>query len=149
MTELVHRTQTQVLTKVLWHSAGIGFAIARRLAVRGAKVYMAARSEIKTQKAIERLHEEKLGLLPDQLLWLPLDLSDPKSVVRAVTDLKASESRLDILGTMTPIARRCHSVAPRLIGYVRSEQCWYWNERARSERCRLGTSHGCVVCLHS
>ncbi|KAF6832299.1 daunorubicin C-13 ketoreductase [Colletotrichum plurivorum] len=77
-------------------NAGIGLATVRSLASRGAKVYMACRSEARSQAAIERLHEEK-GLSADQVLWLPLDLGDPESVARAVDDMTTHESRLDIL----------------------------------------------------
>ncbi|KAK2054710.1 NAD(P)-binding protein [Colletotrichum caudatum] len=78
-------------------NTGIGLATVRSLASRGAKLYMACRSGARSQAAIERLHEERLGLSADQVLWLPLDLGDPESVTRAVDDMTTQESRLDIL----------------------------------------------------
>ncbi|KAH6889837.1 daunorubicin C-13 ketoreductase [Thelonectria olida] len=78
-------------------NTGIGLATVKFLALRGAKVYVAARSEDKAKKAIQSLVTAHLEIDQAQLSWLPLDLSDLKSVVRAADYLKGEETKLDLL----------------------------------------------------
>ncbi|KAL2825098.1 hypothetical protein BDW59DRAFT_162043 [Aspergillus cavernicola] len=78
-------------------NAGMGFAVAEQLAVHGAKVYMAARSESKAGHAI-RQYQQLHGLgAKGSITWLPLDLSSVKDVRRAVEQLRSLEQKLDIL----------------------------------------------------
>ena len=81
-------------------SAGIGFAIIQQLVKHGAKVYMGARNPQKASAAIERLHASGIGSEgPDkgQVVWLDLDLSDPRKVQKAAEEVLRREERLDVL----------------------------------------------------
>ncbi|KAK0617472.1 daunorubicin C-13 ketoreductase [Immersiella caudata] len=78
-------------------NAGIGFETVKFLALRGAKVYLAARNEGRATTAIEKLLAENPTLERGRLPWLPLDLADPKAVVGATNEMKKKEQRLDIL----------------------------------------------------
>lgn len=73
------------------------------LALRGAKVYLAARSEEKAKKAIKSLLADHSSLNSLQLVWLPLDLADLESVIRAIEELKRQETKIDILGGFNPL----------------------------------------------
>jgi NAD(P)-dependent dehydrogenase (short-subunit alcohol dehydrogenase family) len=75
-------------------NTGIGFATCVELLRKGAKVYLAARSETRAKKAIGTLQKEIPGAL---VVWLPLDLMSLKSVMNAVNEFKKGEQRLDIL----------------------------------------------------
>lgn len=66
------------------------------LARKGAKVYLAARDEGRATQAIEALKEE--GITPGQVVWLQLDLSDPRLAKKAAEEFVSKEERLDILG---------------------------------------------------
>jgi NAD(P)-dependent dehydrogenase (short-subunit alcohol dehydrogenase family) len=72
-----------------------------QLARHGAKVYLAARSEIRAQEAIEKLYSEIPSLEKGKIVWLPLDLSDLKGVAAAAETICKNETRLDILSTLT------------------------------------------------
>ncbi|KAI0333457.1 NAD-P-binding protein [Cubamyces sp. BRFM 1775] len=78
-------------------NAGVGFATVQHLARHGAKVYMAARNEQKAKAAIERLHAEGLGPGNGEVIWLQLDLSNPRDVKKAAEEFLQKEQRLDIL----------------------------------------------------
>ncbi|KAI0637553.1 NAD-P-binding protein [Trametes polyzona] len=78
-------------------NSGIGFATIRYLARHGAKVYMGARNEQRAQAAIERLKREGLGPGNGEVLWLKLDLSDPREVKRAAEEFMQQEQRLNVL----------------------------------------------------
>lgn len=80
------------------YSSGVGFAAIQRLARHGAKVYMGARDEKKARAAIQRLHAEGLGPGNGEVVWLSLDLSDPRKVVAAAEEFMQGEERLDVLG---------------------------------------------------
>ena len=70
----------------------------QHLARKGAKVYMGARNEEKAKAAIEKIH--KTGLAPGngEVVWLPLDYSDPRDAKKAAEAFMEKEQRLDILG---------------------------------------------------
>ncbi|KAF7366116.1 NAD-binding protein [Mycena venus] len=76
-------------------NTGIGYATIQILTRRGAKVYMATRSESRAAEAIQRLKAENLG--DGSVHWLELDLSDPRSAARAAQEFLQKEQRLDIL----------------------------------------------------
>ncbi|OBR09787.1 Short-chain dehydrogenase [Colletotrichum higginsianum IMI 349063] len=78
-------------------NAGIGYHTVRQLAAKGAKVYLAARSESRAKEAIKRLREENPDIPQEKLVWLPLDLSSQAQVVDAARDLMSKTERLDIL----------------------------------------------------
>ncbi|OLN95480.1 putative oxidoreductase C736.13-like protein 4 [Colletotrichum chlorophyti] len=78
-------------------NAGIGYHTVRQLAAKGAKVYLAARSESRAKEAIKRLLDEKPSIPEENLVWLRLDLSSQAQVVDAARELLAKTDRLDIL----------------------------------------------------
>ncbi|KAG7149369.1 Short-chain dehydrogenase/reductase like protein [Verticillium longisporum] len=69
----------------------------RLLALRGAKVYMAARTESKARNAISEILADNPDVRNEQIVWVGLNLSDLKTVVDAANYVKANESRLDIV----------------------------------------------------
>ncbi|KAF4615779.1 hypothetical protein D9613_012460 [Agrocybe pediades] len=79
-------------------NAGIGYSTVQFLARKGAKVYMAARSEAKALEAIKQLEAEDLW--GGQVEWLRLDLSDMKQTKEAALEIFEKEKRLDILGML-------------------------------------------------
>jgi NAD(P)-dependent dehydrogenase (short-subunit alcohol dehydrogenase family) len=89
-------------TNSLDSSGGLGYHTVAGLGLRGAKVYVAGRSQARCEKAIEELHREHPGIKPGHLSWLPLDLLDVAGVLDAARVLKEKEERLDILGTGCP-----------------------------------------------
>ncbi|KAF8970385.1 NAD-P-binding protein [Flammula alnicola] len=78
-------------------NVGIGLATVRHLVRAGAKVYLAARNESRATRAIAQLEEEDLGPSKGEILWLKLDLSDPRDAKKAAEDFLKRETRLDIL----------------------------------------------------
>ncbi|KAH7930284.1 NAD(P)-binding protein [Leucogyrophana mollusca] len=81
-------------------NAGIGRSTVKHLARHGAKVYMAARNEGKAKEAIAQLQAEGLGPGNGEVLFLQLDLADPRNAKKAAEELMSKEKRLDIV-TMT------------------------------------------------
>ncbi|KAF7983225.1 hypothetical protein HWV62_23514 [Athelia sp. TMB] len=82
-------------------NGGIGYQTVKQLASRGAKVYLGARSEAKAAAAIQKMHDEGLGNRPGEVVWLDLDLADPRQAKAAAERVLAREQRLDILSTAT------------------------------------------------
>lgn len=74
------------------------------LARKGAKVYLAARDESKATGAIASLEAEGLG--NGQVLWLKLDLSDPREAKKSAEEFLKREQRLDILSVSVLAAIR-------------------------------------------
>jgi hypothetical protein len=60
-------------------SSGIGFATVQNLARCGAKVYIASRNKSKVMDAMAKLEAQGLG--SGQVVWLKLELSDPRLVL--------------------------------------------------------------------
>ncbi|KDQ54348.1 hypothetical protein JAAARDRAFT_182313 [Jaapia argillacea MUCL 33604] len=89
-------------------NAGIGFATVQHLARLGAKVYLAARNEGRATAAISRLQAEGLGPGNGEVLWLKLDLSDPRVAKQSAEDFMKSESRLDVLGESPRLRTHSH-----------------------------------------
>ncbi|KAJ7226766.1 NAD-P-binding protein [Mycena pura] len=83
-------------------NSGLGFATSKVLVERGAKVYIATRSEAKAKEAIEQIANDT-GKTP---LFLKLDLADLDSVQAAANMFLSKENRLDVLynsaGVMIP-----------------------------------------------
>ena len=84
-------------------NAGVGFEIARVLAVRGARVLLGCREQTRAQDAIARI--KRITPNAADLVWLPLDLGDLDSV-RTAAEIAAKEPRIDALinnaGIMNP-----------------------------------------------
>ncbi|KAH9459966.1 hypothetical protein Pst134EB_008177 [Puccinia striiformis f. sp. tritici] len=75
-------------------NAGIGFATCLELARRGAKVYLASRTESRAKAAIQKIKQ----LVPDaQLDFIHFDLTILSSAKTAAEKFTSRESRLDIL----------------------------------------------------
>ncbi len=81
-------------------SSGIGYGTVRHLARAGAKVYMAARNETRAAEAIERLKTESLEPGNGEVVWLKLDLSDPRLARQSAEEFMRKEKRLDVLGEL-------------------------------------------------
>jgi len=83
-------------------NTGLGFETAKVLAVRGARVLLACRSEEKARGAMERIREGAPGA---DIAFVPLDLTDLGSV-REAAEIASREPRLDVLvnnaGVMFP-----------------------------------------------
>jgi len=75
-------------------SGGIGKETARVLLSKGAKVYIAARSEEKSQKEIDELKQETGK---ESVLFLKLDLTDLGSIKAAAEEFVSKESELHTL----------------------------------------------------
>ncbi|KAF8804468.1 NAD(P)-binding protein [Phlegmacium glaucopus] len=73
---------------------GIGFATVQHLARAGAKVYLAARNESRATGALARLDQEGLAPGNGEVIWLKLDLSDPRDAKEA--------AQLDVLVNLSP-----------------------------------------------
>ncbi|KAL4079945.1 hypothetical protein V8B97DRAFT_1864678 [Scleroderma yunnanense] len=78
-------------------NAGIGYATVKHLARKGAKVYMAARNKARAEAAIADLQKEGLGPGNGEVVWLELDLSDPRNAKNAAREFMNKEDRLDVL----------------------------------------------------
>ncbi|GKT46897.1 putative oxidoreductase [Colletotrichum spaethianum] len=74
-------------------NAGIGYHTVRQLAAKGAKVYLAARSEHRANEAIKRLLNENPSIPEDNVVWLPLDLSNQTQVAGAAREILAKTDR--------------------------------------------------------
>ncbi|KAF8883526.1 NAD-P-binding protein [Infundibulicybe gibba] len=83
-------------------NSGLGLETTKVLVTRGAKVYMASRSEERAKQAIAEVGRET-GQLP---IFLKLDLADLDSVKAAAEEFLRAETRLDVLynsgGVMIP-----------------------------------------------
>ena len=84
------------------HSSGIGYQTTAQLALHGAKVYLACRTESKALAAIARIEKENPVLKgTENLIWIPLDLLSISSAKAAAEKILAKEKRLDLLGART------------------------------------------------
>jgi NAD(P)-dependent dehydrogenase (short-subunit alcohol dehydrogenase family) len=92
-------------------NGGLGLALAKLLYPTGATIYLAGRSPVKIQKAIEEISSSTSPSpeTPSTLKSLHLDLSDLESVRPAAAAFAAQESRLDILwnnaGVSVPVEK--------------------------------------------
>lgn len=77
-------------------NTGIGKELARMLYGKNAKVYIAARSKAKAEKAIEEIREAVPGA-NGTLVFLHLDLSDLNKVKTAAQNFLAQEEKLHVL----------------------------------------------------
>ncbi|KAJ7775739.1 NAD-P-binding protein [Mycena maculata] len=80
-------------------NTSVGYATIQMLAQRGAKVYMGARNGERAAAAIKQLESENIN--DGSVLWLKLDLSDPRTARAAANEFLEKEKRLDVLVTST------------------------------------------------
>ncbi|CCG83805.1 protein of unknown function [Taphrina deformans PYCC 5710] len=78
-------------------NAGIGLETTRELFNKGAKIYIACRSQQKAEEAIKNIKETALSETTGEVLYLPLDLMSFASVRQFATQFSAAEERLDVL----------------------------------------------------
>lgn len=77
---------------------GLGYELVNILYPTGATIYLASRSEERTQQAIRSIQEAHPNAsTPSTLKFLLVDMADLLSVQRAASTLVAQEQRLDIL----------------------------------------------------
>ncbi|KIM36678.1 hypothetical protein M413DRAFT_449022 [Hebeloma cylindrosporum] len=93
-------------------NTGIGLATVRHLARAGAKVYLAARNESRATGALAQLEFEGLGPGNGEVLWLKLDLSDPRDAKKAAEEFMARETRLDILVNNAGMIKAPYEIGP-------------------------------------
>ena len=77
-------------------NTGIGYEIVKALYGKGARVYMAARTETKAKAAIEALKHIDTPT-PGEVRYLHLDLSDLSTVKAMVKEFAGQETKLDVL----------------------------------------------------
>jgi hypothetical protein len=58
---------------------------------------MAARNKTKAEEAIAKLKREGLGPGNGEVIWLELDLIDPRNAKTAAQEFMSKEKRLDVL----------------------------------------------------
>lgn len=98
----INRLQVFVVTG---GSSGVGQALADILYFRNAKVYIAARSQDKTEKAIGEIKAAHPGS-KGELIFLRLVLDDLTTIKESADEFLSKESKLDVLflnaGVMVP-----------------------------------------------
>jgi len=77
-------------------NTGIGYEIVKVLYAKGARVYMACRTESKAKAAIAALGSIRTST-PGEVRYLHLNLSDLSSVKATVEEFSRQESKLDVL----------------------------------------------------
>lgn len=77
-------------------NTGIGFETARSLAYFGCRVFLACRSQSKTEEAIEKIRKER-DSAGQRCSFIPLDLCSMKSVKHAAELIKKEVSHIDML----------------------------------------------------
>ncbi|KLO08438.1 NAD-binding protein [Schizopora paradoxa] len=82
-------------------TSGIGFATAQILVRKGAKVYLAARSEEKAKACLKRIEDE--GHEKGTAEWHHLDLADPALAKASAEEFLKKEERLDILSAFSSL----------------------------------------------
>ncbi|PSR79584.1 hypothetical protein BD289DRAFT_375325 [Coniella lustricola] len=96
-------------------NSGIGLALVKLLYPKGAKIYIACRSEERAKAAIEEVLEEyrttaaqnkavKSAETPGSITYMPLDLNDLSTIKASAAFFKERESRLDVLWNNAGIA---------------------------------------------
>ncbi|KAJ7584977.1 NAD(P)-binding protein [Mycena floridula] len=96
---------------------GIGYSTVKHLYFHNAKVYLAARDKERALQAIDKLKKEreafklrkpKMDCTKGELIWLPLDLKDPRLAKKSAEELLSKESgeggRLDVIVNNATVA---------------------------------------------
>ena len=79
-------------------NSGIGFELVKILYCKGAKVYMASRTQSKAEAAIEAIQSASTSVsTPGQIRFLRLDLNDLSTIKRSTEEFAAQEDHLDVL----------------------------------------------------
>lgn len=86
-------------------NAGIGFELVKILYSKGAKVYMASRSQSRAESSIQEV-EALETKTPGEVKFLELDLDDLESVKKAGETFAKLESKLDVLWNNAGISLR-------------------------------------------
>ena len=106
--------------EVVWitgASSGIGEALALQFAAAGARLVLSARRETELDR-VRRLCAEK-GLAPDQLLVLPLDVTDHLAMPGALATVMQRFGRVDMLLNNAGISQRSRCVDTEMEVYRR------------------------------
>ncbi|KAG0702645.1 NAD(P)-binding protein [Suillus ampliporus] len=93
-------------------NAGIGYSTVKHLARHGAKVYMAARNQSRAEAAIAQLKAEGLGPGNGDVIWLELDLKDPRNAKKTAEEFMKLEKRLDVLIHNAAMLVETYSMTP-------------------------------------
>ena len=75
---------------------------------------MAARNKTKAEEAIAKLKQEGLGPGNGEVIWLQLDLIDPRNAKTTAQEFMSKEKRLDVLSKPSHIIRVMWVVDERL-----------------------------------
>ncbi len=101
---------TGITALVTGANTGLGLETTRVLALRGARVHMACRDQLRATEARDALLAGADGIAPEQLAILALDLNDLGKVREAGKEFLALGEPLDLLvnnaGIMIPMERR-------------------------------------------
>jgi len=93
--------------QVIWitgASSGIGEALALQFAVAGSKIVLSARRETELNRVLERCLEK--GLTSQDILVLPLDVTDYEAMPAALDTIIRTFGRIDMLINNAGIAQR-------------------------------------------
>lgn len=88
---------------------------------------MAARNKTKAEEAIANLKQEGLGPGNGEVVWLELDLVEPRNAKTTAQEFMSKEKRLDILSEPSNLSWMMHivKVAPfQFIMLLRACLCW-------------------------
>lgn len=80
-------------------NTGLGYVTCLELIRKGAKVYLACRSEARATDAINRLLVE-VPEAKERVFFLPFDLTELKSATAAAEEIIKKENRLDVIGKL-------------------------------------------------
>lgn len=83
---------------------GIGFITAQELHKKGCKVFLLCRNQQKAEDAIKRINDANPGQPPNNLVFVPFDLTDIPSAKKAADAISSQTSRFDILVNNAGIA---------------------------------------------
>lgn len=75
---------------------GIGFEVAKALALANARVFLLSRKEENAQEAVAKIKEASSGTVPD-VTFLQCDLGNLREVRRVADSVREKESRLDLV----------------------------------------------------
>lgn len=106
--------------RVVWitgASSGIGEALAVRFARDRARLVLSARNREELERVRERCVQE--GLLPENILVLPLDVTDTDSLPTAVQTVIDSMGHIDLLMNNAGVSQRSHCIDTDLDVYRR------------------------------
>ena len=79
-------------------NSGLGFELVKMLYFKGARVYMASRTQSKAEEAIKVIQSASASdSTPGQIRFLRLDLNDLSTIKRSTEDFAAQEDHLDVL----------------------------------------------------